>query len=130
MSFHYLASPYTHKDPDVMNRRNLEAMECLHWLLEHRVWTYSPIVHCHPIALRWALPRSNDFWKEYNRNMLERARSMLILKVDGWESSEGIRDETDFARKRKIEVTFIAPIKDGYLLELGSRATADLQPVS
>ena len=48
----YVASPYTHEDPAVREERYLAALRYTAKLLANKRWCFSPIVHCHDLALR------------------------------------------------------------------------------
>lgn len=109
MSFTYLASPYSSPDLDTMIKRYKEAMKATKWLLEQRIWTYSPIVHCHEIAVAFGLPRDFAFWHEYNRAMLESSERMLILTLEGWQKSGGVAEEVEHCRHLGLPVNYLSP---------------------
>lgn len=108
----YLASPFTHKDPLVREMRFLAAEHATNWLLQNRVWTYSPIVHCHSMAKTYNLPHDAAFWDEYDKTMLSSARDMLVLRYEGWEKSKGVTSEIEFADQIKKPRGWIY-LKDG-----------------
>ncbi len=105
MSYIYLASPYT-GTPAEMEDRYQQVLEHTAWMLNKRIWVYSPIVHCHLLALRYSLPKTAGYWKDYNYNMLVPAIELRVLKLDGWESSAGITNEVDFADELDMPVTY------------------------
>lgn len=109
MSFIYLASPYTHADPAVMQQRHDAAMAFTAEQLANRVWVYSPIVHCHEMALRHTLPFDFDFWQEYNFALLSKASHLWILALDGWDQSKGVTAEVDLAARLSIPTTLMQP---------------------
>jgi hypothetical protein len=109
MSFEYLASPYSHSDSRVMNERYQMTMKCAAWFLAGGTFVYSPIVHCHTMALVHDMPKDASFWMPYNYAMLERARSLIILTLDGWQDSRGIDLESEFARSHAIPLSFVHP---------------------
>lgn len=117
MTYHYLASPYTHRNASVMDDRYQQALAALEWLLAKRVWTYSPIVHCHPLAMQYNLPRDAQFWASYNRAMLVPAASLIVLCIDGTHISKGIDLERRIAHEEHIPLQWMHPAKDGYYLE-------------
>jgi len=104
MTYHYLASPYSSPDPAIMHERALAAQQATAWLLIRRTWVYSPIVHCHELALAHSLPKDFDFWKEYNFAMLERAQGLIILTIDGWKESKGMTAEIAYARELGLPI--------------------------
>ena len=60
MSYVYLASPYTHEDPEVMNRRYEQTAEWVANRLKEYGGPviYSPILHCHYMAVTYNLPKT------------------------------------------------------------------------
>jgi len=100
----YLASPYTHEDPFVREDRYLRAMQALSFLLRDGHVVYSPIVHCHEMAKILDIPKESDFWWNYNKGMIEASRGILILRLDGWEQSIGIKQEREYAESMGKEV--------------------------
>jgi len=111
MSFIYLASPYSHPNPGVMMERYLRVRTATAFLLRNRVWTYSPIVHCHELALAHQLPTGAEYWEEYNHAMLGRARELFVLQLPGWEESKGIKGEMDFAKRKKIPICMMKHVE-------------------
>lgn len=94
----YVASPYTHKDHTEMQDRYLEARRYTASLLVNGKWAFSPIVHCHDIAVDEVLPRDITYWRHYNAAMLAPAKELHVLQLDGWEKSEGVFFEIEFAQ--------------------------------
>lgn len=107
----YLASPYTHPDPAVMQRRFEDARAATAALLSRGEIVYSPIVHGHAIAIAHDLPKDWGFWQRHCFAMLERADNLYVLMLDGWEQSRGVRAELDWwkaHRGRKHRVKYLA----------------------
>jgi nucleoside 2-deoxyribosyltransferase len=101
----YLASPYTHADPDVREQRFQSACRKTADLLRNGRLVYSPIVHSHPLSLL-GLPGDWPFWAAHNRAMLARSTSLLVLQLDGWEQSRGVAAEIGIAEALGIPVAF------------------------
>jgi hypothetical protein len=117
MSYAYLASPYTHPHLRVMRERYSQALPALNWLLSKRIWTFSPIVHCHSLAERFGLPRDMDFWASYNRAMLVPASTLIVLTIDGWTLSRGIDSELRIAAEEHIPIKYLDHTPQGYILK-------------
>lgn len=94
----YLASPYSHKDPLIMKTRFFLAEQVTASLLDSGRYVYSPIVHCHEIAWKYSLRTDFDFWQGYNRDMIRRCDTLMILDIVGWKESKGVRGEYEFAQ--------------------------------
>lgn len=107
MSFEYLASPYTHEDSAVRQKRYEYARHATAQLLLERRWIYSPIVHCHDLALTHELPYEFEFWWAYNRAMLSAAKGLIILRIDGYDTSKGIAQEKAYAEANHIPWSYL-----------------------
>jgi len=111
MSFIYLASPYTaslHCTPTeaaiVRQMRYDEAAKATAWFLCRGKAIFSPIVHCHGLAIRHDLPKDIAFWKWYNDCMLGEAYALYVLTLKDWESSKGVQHEIEIARSKDLAV--------------------------
>lgn len=109
MPFIYLASPYSHPDPDIRLTRYRQTMSVVAEKLNQRVWLYSPIVHCHELSLYHKLPYDFNFWRGYNEAMIESAAAVAVLKLSGWEDSVGVKGEVRFANAIDKAVEYWEP---------------------
>lgn len=109
MSYIYLASPYSHREPRTRRKRYLAARDAVAWLLNQRQWVYSPIVHCHALSLAHDLPTHAAFWREYNFAMLAPASELMILTLPNWATSGGIIAERAEATRLGLPVTYLRP---------------------
>ena len=99
----YLASPYTSDDPAVMEERYQLACKAVS-VLKNKGWLiYSPITHSHGPA-QYGLPKDYAYWKRYCEVMLPKCDDMMVLQIDGWENSKGVKAEIDLADKLGIPV--------------------------
>ncbi len=112
MSYTYLASPYSHPDAAVREARYDAALACLAHMLKIRVWTYSPIVHCHRLSIEVGLPGDHEFWRDYDRAMIQSAQNFAVLAVDGWRESRGVTEELEFVADT-LPVTWVVRRADG-----------------
>jgi hypothetical protein len=105
--FAYIASPYSSPSDTIRHKRfqlaELYTAKCL----REKDWVYSPIVHCHELAQRYNLPTNAAYWLEYNYAMLERADSIRLLQLPGWEHSKGVEAELNFATEKGLQVIHI-----------------------
>lgn len=98
MSFLYVASPYSHANPEIMHQRFLRAEHYCANALRNNHWVYSPIVHCHEMARRHGLPTDAKFWAAYNKAMMEAASGLEVLMLPGWTESKGVNEELGYAQ--------------------------------
>lgn len=107
MSYIYLASPYSDDDPLTIHERYTSAQDALAWLTKMKVWTYSPIVHFHHMALAHNFPKDANFWSDCNLAMLEKAYGLYILTLPRWQESKGVRQEMAWAKKLDMPITLL-----------------------
>jgi hypothetical protein len=105
----YLASPYTHNDPLVMEERYLAVCLKASQLAKEDYYVYSPIVHWHPVAKLYGLPRDWEFWKKLDRESIQLMDEVWILRLDGWSMSIGLGNEIIIAREFNKPYIFIDP---------------------
>lgn len=105
-SYWYLAGPYsgTHEQE---NARFIIHEQVTAYLLNRNVHVYSPIVHCYGMTRKYGLPRDARFWKEYNQTMIIPSAGLIVLKIPGWEESEGTQGEIIFAEPLGKKFLFI-----------------------
>ena len=104
----YLASPYSHDDPSVRELRFQAACRATAELINQGHVVFSPIVYGHPltkhgVATEWTA------WESFARKQIAIADEMLVLCVDGWEDSAGIREEIYLAEISNTPIDSLSP---------------------
>ena len=101
----YLATPYTHQDPRIMEKRFKTACRIAGRLMRQGHIVFCPIVHSHPIAVECGLPRDWEYWQKLDEKYILVCDRFMVALMPGWESSKGIEAEINIAKKlgRKIE---------------------------
>jgi len=101
----YLAAPYSDKDSKVINKRvkiiNKRAAE----LMNKGHIVYSPVSHCHTIALENSLPTDYIFWHKQNESFIQWCNIIVIITIKGWTKSKGVSDEMEMAKKYNKKIT-------------------------
>ena len=106
----YLSIPYTHSDPFVRAYRFEVANKIAAALmLEGRI-ILSPISMSHPMSV-YGLPGDWDFWQDYDEAYVKASGKILVVKLEGWKKSVGVKAEIKLAKKYKIPVSYIDPKK-------------------
>ena len=96
----YLASPYTHSDPTIMELRFVHVMKVLaEKYLRNGVPAYSPIVHYHDLAKIYDLPKSHEFWLMHDRAMIDVCSEVHVVRLEGWEQSKGVAAEIAYSNE-------------------------------
>jgi hypothetical protein len=110
----YLASPYTHPDPAVMEARFLAACTAAGKLMQQGFVVFSPIAHTHPIAVHCELPRGWEFWKRFDEEFVCNSKKLIVLMLDGYAESKGVAAEVEIACRHGIPVEYKTPEELGY----------------
>jgi len=100
----YIASPYTHPDPEVRKKRYLQVHHYTRTCMDMGEVVFSPIVYGHEFTGGNEAAISHHYWQRFNEHILINATQMRILKLKGWEESAGIKAELDFAQRNNIPV--------------------------
>ena len=99
----YLASPYSHEETAVMQRRFEATRYFTNFHLRLGIPLFSPIVYCHQFALEFDAPTDSTAWATINYEILSRSESMWVLELDGWNTSGGVRAEIEWARELNMK---------------------------
>jgi hypothetical protein len=102
----YVAAPYSHPDPAIHELRFRQINAYCAAQMAAGVILYSPISHCHPIALEHALPTDWAFWERFDRAMIGCCRRLTVLTLDGWRESTGVTAEIKIALEMGIPVEY------------------------
>jgi len=107
MRIYYLASPYTHHEKSVRVERFKAANKAAAHLIERKLIVYSPISMTHPIDEVMAdedATLGSDYWVNFDEAFMEFCTEMIILPLEGWQASSGIKRERVFfeTRGRKV----------------------------
>lgn len=105
----FLATPYSHPDFKITQDREYLVTEVAARLMNRDQIVYSPITYGYAIAHRFELPHDMAFWITLNDAMLERAATLYILDIPGWQTSLGVKHEYHFALARNIPTYLIHP---------------------
>jgi hypothetical protein len=110
----YLASPYSHENPEVREERFKAACKAAAILMTWGYKVFSPIAHTHPIA-QFGLPLDWDYWKKYDEEMIDFCEPMFVLMLPGWEESKGVQAEIMYAAM-KFKTIICIELKDDKII--------------
>jgi hypothetical protein len=54
----------------------------------------------------WTLPREANFWWHQNQIMLRGALEVWVYTFEGWERSNGVKQELEFAHSKNIPIRY------------------------
>lgn len=103
----YLASPYSHPDHAVEERRFEEVCKIGGGLMAKGLVIFCPIAHTHPIAVRCELPRGWDYWKQFDHEFIAASSKVIVAMMDGWRESRGVTAEIAIAHELGIPVEYL-----------------------
>lgn len=113
--FLYLASPYSHPDASVREKRYETALHATAFLMREGFRVFSPVVHTHHLEALLTTFRHND-WLYQDFGLLDRAAALVILSIDGTAESKGVQAEFRRAVERAIPV-YSLKVDDDRLLQ-------------
>jgi hypothetical protein len=125
----YLACPYTHPDQTVRQERFDQACKAAAWLRTEVGFSrvFSPIAHSHPIHERGGGGIEFSSWMDFDLAQLSVSGAFGRLMIDGWNTSSGLKTETEKALESGIIVFKMIPVKVGYWIDLDFNQ--ELQPM-
>lgn len=103
-TYTYIASPYSHEKPEIVQARHAITMAYTAHLLSLRKIVFSPIVHCHGPAEFAKISGKFSFWQKFNFTMLGQASKLIVLELPGWKESKGVAEEMAFAQGQGIPI--------------------------
>lgn len=103
----YLACPYSDNDPKIRAARFEAVNKVAALLMSKGEHVFSPISHCHPIALQCTLPLSWEQWKAFDRAFIEVSRKVYVLTLPGWKESIGVTAEIAIAKELEIPIEYL-----------------------
>jgi hypothetical protein len=103
----YLASPYSHPDPSVIESRVEQTKQAMYQLLSQGYVIFSPILMLHETCKSYNMPGEAKDWVEFNSVFLSRSDSMFVLCIEGWRQSVGIGHEILEAQLGGVPVHYV-----------------------
>jgi hypothetical protein len=108
----YLACPYTDPNPTVRKARfEIATAVAADFIREGHI-VYSPITMTHPIDMVLAGASNtlgSDYWVAFDEAFMEMCSEMAVVKLEGWEKSEGIKREIAYFTDRKKPIRYVDP---------------------
>jgi Domain of unknown function (DUF1937) len=106
----YLACPYTHPDRIVRENRFKLATIAAADLIRQGYIVYSAITMTHPLDVVLAGNTNtlgSDYWVQFDEAFMAVCTEMVVLQIEGWEQSRGIRREIDYFQSRGKPIRFL-----------------------
>lgn len=107
----YLATPYTHPDRLIREVRAERAIRIAANYVAMGEHVFSPIAYGHTLYETGVFA---DFtaagWEAFNTNMLIRATELRIVRMPGYDQSDGIAKEIALALQINLPISYVDPI--------------------
>lgn len=104
----YLACPYSHPDPAVREYRYSTANRVASQLMKAGIVVFSPLSHSVSIARHIpAVEMDHRFWMDQDLPLLRRSDELLIIGLDGWTKSQGVKSEMFEAMANAKPITLV-----------------------
>ena len=105
--FVYLACPYWHENPAIREQRFRAVNKVAGILIMRGDIVFSPISHSHPINETLTQRPPNTYWVDFDSAYLQHSYKMVVLMIDGWDRSAGIKAEMAMAKEMGIQTIFV-----------------------
>ena len=113
MNLTYLASPYSVGNADAAKReqRFRHSCQAAARLMQTGENIFCPIAHSHPIEVHGmnGAIEGHDFWLKQDFAVLKHCSKMIVVMMEGWMASTGIKREMDVAKHIGIPIEYIDP---------------------
>ena len=74
-----------------------------HWMQKYNV--FSPITHTHPMSKHVELTHAE--WLDLDFEWIDVCNELWVLCQPGWQRSDGVKQEVEFARSRGLAIKFL-----------------------
>ena len=113
----YLACPFRHNDINIQKKRCAAAHYVAAKLSLQGHYIFSPLTH-NEILVDLVRNLPGEHWLQFDLVILSICQRLLILKLEGWESSKGIQIEIAFAKENGISIEEMEPPEEAKYLPL------------
>jgi nucleoside 2-deoxyribosyltransferase len=106
----YLACPYTHPDSAIREQRFQIATKSAAALIKMGHIVFSPLTMTHPIDVVLAgeaATLGSDYWVNFDEAFMDMCSEMIVLQIDGWDQSSGIRREVQYFTNNNKPVQYL-----------------------
>ncbi len=107
MSYSYLASPYSHPDPQVRATREEQISAIGYILMQHGYNLFCPITQSHRLAAVAEIVLGHELCMRVDLAFLEKAEELIVTKLEGWDTSRGVGEEIAFAEAHGIPIRYL-----------------------
>lgn len=114
---YYFASPYSDESKLLIEQRYVNTIYHAGELIKKGFCLIEPIGMSHPVAQRFDLNTTYEYWKTRDRLFISRCDGVIVLTLPGWNKSIGVTDELAYARELKLDIKFYCPDMEEFIAE-------------
>ncbi|MFP9230242.1 DUF1937 family protein [Pectobacterium cacticida] len=114
----FLACPYSHPDENVINQRFLACNNVAAKIIASGHAVFSQVTMSHPINLAFEnIDKANigKIWAPVDAIFMDVMEELIILDLEGWDKSAGIKREIAFYQKRNQRVSLWSDVEHEFL---------------
>lgn len=104
----YISGPYSDPNPLVRDERERQLTIAAAIFAKHGHVVYSPITHSAPLE-RAGANKSHAEWLEFDLPFMKMCTRCVVLEIDGYAKSEGVKSEINLFWMMNKSVFFILP---------------------
>lgn len=105
----YVASPYSHDDPQVMEDRRTAVCKFAGDLIRPGYSVFCPIAHNVAIVQQTGVPTGWEQWKDQDLGILEVCDELVVCMLPGWKESQGVAGEIKRATELGKPISYVYP---------------------
>lgn len=103
----FISSPYSHPDSEIMEENFKIVSKFAAKLISEGFHVITPITYGHTLLQFHEMPSDWKFWKDFCLTFLQFCEEIWVYQMPGWEKSNGVREEIEFAKLNGIKIKYI-----------------------
>lgn len=110
----FLACPYSHSDDNVMQKRFIACNRVAATIVEAGHAVFSQVSMSHPINAALEKTEKNNIgkiWAPVDAIFLDVMDELIVIDIDGWDKSTGIKREIEFYQSRGQRVSLWSEVR-------------------
>ena len=111
------SSPFRHEDINIMKKRCAAAHYVAAELTSRGHFVFSPLTH-NEILNDLCQDVPKEHWMQFDLTILSICKKLIVLKMEGWDLSKGVKREIIFAKEKGIPIEEIEPPEESKFLSL------------
>jgi hypothetical protein len=109
----YIISPYNHPDSRVVAERISLTSKFVAAMIERGFTPVSPSLYGHGLIIEADMVSHWLFWEKFCKSLLEKCNSVIVLQLEGWDRSIGVKAELEHVAMLGLPVRYTTPAEFG-----------------